>query len=287
MPKPDVRLTRRDFLKVFIQLLTATAAGSAYSVFFEPSWVEVTQISLKLRRLPAAFSGFRLLQIADMHFGGWMTLERFRPALELIHAQKPDAIVIPGDFIHGTWDSAFHVLEDVKGAFRTLTEQYPTFAVLGNHDHGIDADMVRRFLKDTDIRELRNDLWPLKKAGAQLTLCGVDDIWAKQNDLTGIVAKLSAQDCAILLAHEPDFADVSAATGKFDLQLSGHSHGGQVVLPFMKKPPLLPYLGEKYHTGLYQVGEMLQYTTRGLGMVNPTVRFNCRPEITVLTLESA
>jgi predicted MPP superfamily phosphohydrolase len=90
---------------------------------------------------------------------------------------------------------------------------------------------------------------------------------------------------AILLAHEPDFADTSAATGKFDLQVSGHTHGGQVVVPFLG-PPVLPYLGQKYHTGLYKIGNMFQYTNRGVGMNRLAVRFNCRPEITMFELES-
>jgi predicted MPP superfamily phosphohydrolase len=96
---------------------------------------------------------------------------------------------------------------------------------------------------------------------------------------------LPAEGCAILLAHEPDCADDSAATGRFDLQISGHSHGGQVSLPLIG-PPVLPYLAQKYPSGLYQVGQMFQYTNRGVGMTPPYVRLNCRPEITVFTLES-
>lgn len=89
----------------------------------------------------------------------------------------------------------------------------------------------------------------------------------------------------MLLVHEPDFADRSAETGRFDLQLSGHSHGGQVALPIIG-PPILPKFAKKYPTGLYKIKEMYQYTNRGVGMTNPTIRFNCRPEITVFSLES-
>jgi predicted MPP superfamily phosphohydrolase len=88
------------------------------------------------------------------------------------------------------------------------------------------------------------------------------------------------------LVHEPDFADVGAQTGRFDLQLSGHSHGGQINFPLLG-PPLLPPCARKYPLGRYQVGEMNLYTNRGLGMVPPKVRINCRPEITVFTLEVA
>lgn len=283
MKKPAQRLSRRDFLKLYAQLIVGLGAGSLYATLLEPNWIEVTQHELKLRRLPAAFSGFRLAHIADLHFGGWMTLERFRPVLDLLYAQNPDAIAITGDFVLRSWDAAFHGLESVKDSFRALAQRIPTFAVLGNHDHWTDAGMVRRFLQETGIRELRNDVFAFEKAGERLYLCGVDDIWEKKNRLEAVTSQLSIQDCAILMAHEPDFADQSAATGYFELQLSGHSHGGQVTVPFMK-PPMLPWLGEKYHTGLYQVGEMRQYTTRGLGMIDPPIRFNCRPEITMFTL---
>ena len=286
MNKPQKHFTRRDFLKLVKYSALSIAAAevaTAYSAFVEPAWVEVKQISLKLPRLPAAFKGFRLMQISDIHFNGWITPQRFTPFLDLIYAQQPDAIAITGDFVQGKVDEATRALDDVRQVFTTLRAKIPTFAVLGNHDHWTDAAMVRRFLHDTGIPELRNDVYTFKKDGQHLYLCGVDDTWMRQDDLKAVTRQLTLQDCAILMAHEPDYADTSAATGYFDLQLSGHSHGGQVVIPFFG-PPLLPPHGQKYHTGLYQVGNMLQYTNRGLGMVNPTIRFNCRPEITVFTL---
>ena len=279
---PKKRISRRGFLKALGQLAIGTGAGAIYTAFVEPAWAEVVQIEIKLPRLPTAFAGFRLAQISDVHFGSWMTRERFLPALDLLFTQNPDALAITGDFVYGNWDAAFHGLDSVTNVFTTLAKRIPTFAVLGNHDHWTDPEMVRRFLHDTGIRELRNDVHAFKKAGQQLYLCGVDDIWEKKNDLKAVTAKLSHTDCAILMAHEPDFADQSAASGFFDLQISGHSHGGQVVIPFYG-PPMLPWLGTKYHTGLYQVGEMSQYTNRGLGMISPPVRFNCRPEITIFS----
>ena len=101
-----------------------------------------------------------------------------------------------------------------------------------------------------------------------------------------MLARLPRTGAALLLAHEPDFADITPPPGRFDLQLSGHSHGGQVVIPFLG-PPTLPEIGEKYPSGRYQVGGMIQYTNRGVGMVRPHVRLNCRPEITLLTLHAA
>lgn len=101
-----------------------------------------------------------------------------------------------------------------------------------------------------------------------------------------LLDQLAAGAGAILLAHEPDFADLSAPTGRFALQLSGHSHGGQISLPLLGAP-ILPPFGRRYPRGRYQVGEMIQYNNRGLGMVQPSRRFNCRPEITLFTLRAA
>jgi predicted MPP superfamily phosphohydrolase len=100
-----------------------------------------------------------------------------------------------------------------------------------------------------------------------------------------VIDQLSENGAAILLVHEPDFADVSAATGKFDLQVSGHTHGGQIVLPFYG-PPILPLSGRKYPSGLYRVGNMFQYTNRGVGVDRMPIRWNCPAEITLFTLES-
>jgi uncharacterized protein len=118
-----------------------------------------------------------------------------------------------------------------------------------------------------------------------LYFCGLDDLKEGKPRLNRALEGLSDEGAAILLIHEPDFADESAATGRFDLQLSGHSHGGQVGLPLLRYP-FLPKFSRKYPSGLYRVSDMFLYTNRGLG-AHPRFRFNCRPEITVFTLRSS
>jgi predicted MPP superfamily phosphohydrolase len=139
-------------------------------------------------------------------------------------------------------------------------------------------------LKSSGIADLTNSVFTITRGNDKLHLCGVDDIWEGDIRLDDVVDKIPDDSAAILLVHEPDFADVSAKIRRFDLQVSGHSHGGQVVVPFLG-PPILPYLGQKYPSGLYQVGNMLQYTNRGVGMIDPPVRFNCPPEVTLFILE--
>jgi predicted MPP superfamily phosphohydrolase len=118
-----------------------------------------------------------------------------------------------------------------------------------------------------------------------LTLVGLDDVWERKHDLRAALAGVPDDECKLLLVHEPDYAD-EAAHYPVDLQLSGHSHGGQINLPGYGRP-VLPYLGQKYPAGLYQVGLMALYTNRGIGVISPPVRFNCPPEVTLLTLRAA
>jgi predicted MPP superfamily phosphohydrolase len=160
-----------------------------------------------------------------------------------------------------------------------------------------EANLVRRMLREAGVRELNNSIVPIERGGARLWLCGIDDLWVGDPDFPSVLAQLEQQaagELAILMAHEPDYADIVAQSGRIALQLSGHSHGGQVNIPFIG-PPVLPSMGRKYHTGLYkiptpsgsQVSPMQVFTSRGVGIVGMRIRFNCPPEIALLTLRAA
>jgi uncharacterized protein len=284
------KLTRRDFLKLLkaatLDFSLLAVGGVGYGFFVEPGWVKVEAVRLKLPRLAPVFSGLRMAQISDIHMGGWMNIERLQYVADLVAAQKPDLLLITGDFLFGhhfseaTKDS----INDVIKVLSPLARFIPSFAVLGNHDYWTDSEAVREMLFSSGVTDLSNTVFTLTRNGRNLYLCGVDDVWEGDVQLDNVLAQLTDNSAAILLAHEPDYADISAATDRFDLQVSGHTHGGQVVIPFYG-PPILPYLGHKYPGGLYKVGNMFQYTNRGVGMHRLAIRFNCPPEITVFTLD--
>jgi predicted MPP superfamily phosphohydrolase len=283
------RLSRRDFLKLLkvgaIDLALLAAGGVGYGFLMEPAWLKVERVTLKLRRLTPAFSSMRIAQVSDIHMGGWMTADRLQRVTDLVAAQKPDLLLITGDFLigHVFDENAEQAIRDLIDILSPLAGSIPSFAVLGNHDYWTNADAVREMLEACKITDLTNTVFTMTRGGEKLHLCGVDDVWEGDVRLEAVLDQLTDNSAAILLAHEPDFADTSAATNRFDLQVSGHSHGGQVVFPFYG-PPVLPYLGRKYPSGLYQVEDMLQYTNRGVGMIDPPVRFNCPPEIPLFTL---
>ena len=289
--KKGLQITRREFLKLMgvaaLDILLLAIGGVGYGYLMEPNWFKVETIQLKLPRLTRRFSGLRVAQISDIHMGGWMNLERLQRAADLVLEQKPDVLLITGDFLIGGDIAAIseQTIQDLMTGLARLAASVPTFAVLGNHDYWVDVQTVRQVLSACGIMELTNTVFTLQREEEMLHLCGVDDLWEGNARLDDVIAQLKDNSSAILLAHEPDFADTSAATRRFDLQLSGHTHGGQIVLPWIG-PPVLPYLGRKYPSGLYKIGEMFQYTNRGIGMARLPLRINCPPEITLFVLES-
>ena len=289
--KPAV--TRRDFLRLLkiagLDLALLTFGGSLYMSKYEPSWLDVTELKLKLPRLPKSFSGFKLVQISDLHFGGWMDANRLGEVLLAVSNLSPDLLAITGDFTLGHFRRSPQKdrerYAEMVRVLSNFTGEYPTVGANGNHDYWTDPAVMQWIYQEGGVMELNNAVHVLKSGGESLYLAGIDTVWYERQRLDLVQAQIPRDECAILLAHEPDFADTSSQDGRFDLQISGHSHGGQIVLPYLG-PPILPWLGKKYAMGLYRVGDMFQYTNRGVGMVPPYVRFNCRPEITVFTLES-
>ncbi|MDQ6693106.1 MAG: metallophosphoesterase [Chloroflexota bacterium] len=278
--------SRRQFLKLSAQLMLgaglAGTSGIGYAREVEPAWVDVTHVRLALPRLAPQFNGYRIAQVSDIHMGDWMTREKLEQVIDLVNRQNADLIAFTGDFVT---HEAVPYITHFKEAFANLRSTDGVVAVLGNHDYWRDQRALKQMLVETGIRELPNKHITLSREGAQLHIAGVDDVWMRLDRLDLVLDGLPDKGAAILMAHEPDFADASASTGRFDLQISGHSHGGQVVIPFVGLLRLPP-MGTKYPLGLYKVGNMLQYTNRGVGMVRPHVRFNCRPEITLYELSA-
>lgn len=274
-------ITRRAFLRIGAAgVVGLAAAGWGFGV--EPGWIATERHTLALPRLPVEFAGLKLAHISDIHMDEWMTAERVADIVARVNAETPDVIAITGDFVTHS-PARFAPL--LTATLAPLSAPLGVFAVLGNHDHWTHAPTVHAALTAAGITVLRNAVVPISRDRATMVVAGVDDVWVKRHDLEAVIQQLSDNDNApaILLAHEPDFAVTAAATGRFDLQLSGHSHGGQVVVPIYG-PPVLPRLGKLFPAGHYSLAGMQLYTTRGLGMIPPRVRLNCRPEITILTL---
>lgn len=288
-PPPRKRLTRRGVLKCGAVLAVA-GAGAAYARWIEPEWIEVTRHDLPVPHLPAAWDGARVVLIADLHHCAWVPLDYLARAVQEVKSLGPDLVAVAGDLVlSGDLQNAVRV----AGLFADLHPPHGVFACLGNHDYGLygptstpsNRDLgVTVNLRRNGVCVLRNEAVRLTRAGQDLWVAGVDDLWAGLCDPGRAMRGVPVGAASLVLCHNPDAADAVAAAGCGPI-LAGHTHGGQVRIPLVG-PILLPVENRTRDQGLHAVGGTCVYVTRGIGWAR-RVRFNCRPEITVLTLRPA
>lgn len=278
-------LSRRSFLGL------AAAAGvgalAVDGVVFEPNRPQVVRVEMALPRWPARLDGFTIALLSDFHYDPHFSIHPLKAAISMVHTLRPDLIALTGDFVSmnmlSTTDAAAAALaEPCAELLGQLKAPFGLWAVLGNHDFFSDPVRVTSALQAQGIPVLDNQSVPIERDGARFWLSGVGDVLGGRARLETALQSLPTGEATILLAHEPDYAD-HVARYPVDLQLSGHTHGGQVRLPFL--PPLyLPEMAKKYVAGLYKIGPLTLYTNRGLGTIGIPVRLNCPPEVTLLTM---
>lgn len=263
------------------------AAGFAYASVLETSTILTETVDFRLPRLSPEFNGFRVAQISDLHFRPYTGEREISAAVKAVDDARPDVIVLTGDYVTSTW--LFHLgqrtadgIDDCASILKDLHAPFGVYAILGNHDWGTDPDRIADTLRMAGIRVLRNEAVALERNGSRLWLAGTDCAYFNHADLDRSLAGIPEDEPVLLLAHEPDFADY-AAFYPVDLQLSGHSHGGQIVAPGIGAP-YLPRMGRKYVRGHYKVRKMHVYTNRGIGVGGAPVRFNAPPEVTLARL---
>ena len=278
-----MQLDRRGFLKVLGHVLTAYSLGALgayqYSIHVEPEWVSVKKILIRLQTLGITFDGFKLVQLSDFHLYPYTEIDLIQSAVDITNELNPDLVVLTGDYVLDQAEAIF----DLAPVLSQLNPVQGVFAILGNHDYWTNPEIVKQGLEQLGIPVLINQGIQIGAGRDSLYLAGMDDGWDGQPDLDAALANWSEGMPTIMLLHEPDFWDFYKADPRLDLQLSGHSHGGQVRIPGYGAP-ILPQYGRKFDQGLYHYNERYLYVNRGIGVVPPPVRLNCRPEVTEITL---
>jgi hypothetical protein len=283
------RISRRRFL----QLSAAGVAGGAlagYSAEWERHRLETTHRSIELTRLSPALDGLRIAQISDIHYEQYTEPWFVREVVAEVNRQAPDLVLLTGDYVsEGPMPSRFGAKSSYPCAeILSGIQCRQRWCVLGNHDTHVDPTMVTDALETHGLPVLLNRNVPFERDGARLWIAGVKDVGLSDPDLDLAAPRRlqSAQEPVILLAHEPDYADHVVKRGGVDLMLAGHTHGGQVRLPLVG-PLYLPPWGKHYPEGLFPLQNGLQlYVNRGIGTVGMPLRFDCRPELTMITLRS-
>jgi predicted MPP superfamily phosphohydrolase len=282
----------------WITLLAALAAYLiAHTFIIEPGWLAVRRVDVPIPGLPPELDGLKIGQICDMHRGPLMPRSRIERAVALMVAEAPDLVVLTGDFVSYWPDYAAEYTEILA----PLCPPLGMFACTGNHEHWTDPDDITAALRAADVTVLRNQHRLVTAGEAQLCLVGIDDIGFfgfsfhhadPADNLHAALADspLSSDVTRVLLVHSPDFVMNSVFAEEttrrpIHLVLSGHTHGGQVRLPLLGTPYLPTRYRRLFGGGLVQVVGTQVYVSRGVGSSWP-MRFNCRPEVNVLTLRA-
>lgn len=278
-----VNLTRREFLKVSG---AAVAAGLTSTVVFlgvkdERGELVVKHITIPVENLHPALEGFKIVQLTDIHIYPITPIEVAEEAVAIANSLKPDLTVLTGDYVWREGEAIFELAPVLAG----LNASQGLYAIIGNHDIWEGLEISLRGLREAGIPVLINQGLTITEGGGSLYLAGLDDGMSGQPDLEAALGGMPADAPVVLLMHEPDPADEYSLDGRVSLQLSGHTHGGQVRVRDM--PMVLPPLGRKYDLGLYNVKGMWLYVSPGIGEISIPLRYNCPPEVSEFTLVRA
>lgn len=288
-----MRLSRRAFVRLGILTTAGLAGGKGFLNSRNP---ELVRVEIGLKRLPPGFDGLKVAQITDIHSGRLVPAELIRAGVDQAQSAEPDLIVLTGDFITGASLFAWgrlggfkpRLFEECLQELARLSAPFGVYAVLGNHDFWSGPKVtaeVDQGLRDIGVKVLRNEMVTLVKGGQKLHIFGIDDYWESSCKPSKALRDAPASACKVLLSHNPDVnQDLNTLDNRVDLVISGHTHGGQVVLPLIGAPFLPSPFGQKYRSGLVRDGERQTYISRGLGVFFVPIRINCPSEITLLTL---
>lgn len=284
MKKITLLFQQKRFLFISIPLLIIAVVIAIDGFFIEPFRPQLIRVHLTLAHLPPSCSGLTIVQFSDIHFDAQTSPPLLKQVVSITNQAHPDVIVLTGDYsaiINWNRRQRIKAITDLGCLLGSLHALDGVYAILGNHDRG-DIATLRTVFASQNITLLQNQAVPISYHSGQVWLAGLDDIWMGHPQPEQTIRHIPTDACVIALVHEPDYAQ-TLAQFPIDLQLSGHSHGGQHRLPFFG-PIYTPADSKRYPAGLYNVGKMLEYTNRGIGMTGPPLRINDRPEITLFTL---
>ncbi len=283
------RVSRRKLIKWGLAGLASASLVEGF--LLEPHRVRLHSTRIPIDGLGAAFAGYKVAVISDFHIPHFVSEGYIRGAIGLALAEKPDIILLPGDFCnsHGAFGMKADLpVPDLAPYLSSLAATDGVYGVLGNHDYWLDAKGVMDSLTGTPVKVLRNENLILRRGSDSLAIVGTPDLWEDDIDLAAAFDGIPADTPRIMMQHNPDLCEEFPEGHRVDLQVSGHTHGGQVRIPFGPALLLPTKYGNKYREGLVDGPRHRVYVTRGVGMSSTLpVRFCCPPEVTLLELIQA
>jgi predicted MPP superfamily phosphohydrolase len=257
-------------------------AVCAYGILVRRKWFRVVERVAHVEGLDPRLEGLRIAQLSDLHIGahtprGW-GMRWARAA----NAKAPDLAVVTGDMVTSGTD--FHA--DVAEVIGALRAKLGVFVSMGNHDYFGEGEPLIGLLRARGVSVLRNEGAVVERDGASIWLAAIDDTWTRRDDVARAMRDRPAGSTTVLLAHDPEAFDEAAEAGA-DVVLSGHTHGGQIAMPFFARAANLASFTHPYVLGFYRRGRALLYVHPGLGTTGPPMRLGAAPEVTILVLRRA
>ncbi len=274
------RITRRSAFGI----LGIAVPSAIWATGIEPNLLSITRKELTLPHWPQALDGFRVAQLTDLHFRPGYDDALIAKACKKLADEKPDLITLTGDFVIRDPSSLPELFRALKG----ISAQHGVIASPGNHDRWhCSTSQLRKEIEGAGFTYLQNQGSKIHIKGENIFINGLDSIWAGRPDPRKAWQSRLKGEPVIALVHEPDpFAELHLSQ-PLDLQLSGHTHGGQCRVPFTHYSPAQVNFGRKFIYGHFEMNRSQLFVSRGLGTVGPRVRFACSPELAILTLRSS
>ena len=282
----QLTFTRRTRLILAAIVAATILVLGLWAFVIEPSRLIIHEETIAMARWPSSLNGLRVAAISDIHAGSpFIDEDKLRLMVDRTNEAKPDVIVLLGDYMVKTsWHSTQMEPEVIATALKGLQAPLGVYAVLGNHDWWFDRGRVRQALEGHGIRVMDNDAVRLEKNGHAFWVVGIADAWSLTDDIAGTAARVTPGEPAIALTHNPDI--LPRFPPAFQLTLAGHTHGGQVNLPFIGRRIVPSEFGQRYAAGHIEEDGKHMFVTTGVGMSVFPVRFRVPPEIALLTLNS-
>lgn len=256
-------------------------ALSVWGIWVERRWVRVRHLDVLIDQLPPEFDGYRIAQLSDLHVGSFDPKARALEWASMSNALNPDLAVVTGDLV--TSGTGFY--RDVAEALGALRAKDGVFVSMGNHDQA-DNDQLARLVDERGPTVLRNATRLIRRGDAELCVTGIDGRIASSGDVVRTLGERASSAPVVLLAHYPSSFEAAFAAGA-DLVLTGHTHGGQLGVPFLSQRFNLARLTGQRSRGLVSRGKTTMYVNAGLGTTGPPMRLGVPPEIALLTLHCA
>ncbi len=245
-------------------------------------WFFVTRrIEIPVRGLDPAFDGYTIAQLSDLHIGAFTPLWWAERWARAANATGADLVVVTGDMV--TSGVAFH--EDIAQLVGALRAKDGVYVIMGNHDYFGEGEPLVSLLRSRKAHVLRNQGVVLERSGARLFLAGMDDTWTKRANLDASLADRPEGVPTVLLAHDPDRFP-QAVQRHVEVVLSGHTHGGQIAMPFLGRFINASKLAHRFHIGLYKDGDSTLYVHPGLGTTGPPMRLGVAPAVALIKLRA-